>query len=580
MQSNRQKKNSRPQTKNINTIPVNYKALRKLKISLGLIVAVFAFLLYSQSISFDYADDSVGIIKENKTIAQGISAIPSIIKSDSWEGSIWDIRGSYRPVSVVMFALEWYFFPGNPNVNHFVNVLLYSLSCFLIFFLLCKLFRDQNIIFAFICTLLFAAHPIHTEVVDNIKSRDEILCFLFAIISIFFFIKYYLSNSFLALFSGGLAFFISFLSKETGIIFLLIIPLMLFFFFKNNNARLFRIILVLLIFSFLFLYIRYQVLKTFESERAISHMNTTFYIAHYFLNREATAFYVLLRYIILLIFPHPLCFDYSYNQIKIQSFNDLPAIAGFVIYAFLLVYAFIKIRKKAILSFAILFFLIALVPVSNVFLVIGSTMAERFMYIPSLGFCMVIAYFIIRITNRSVNFRVENLQDFFKTNSTILIITLLITFAYSAKTFTRTGVWYDDVSLFGHDVKIAQNSARAHYQWARSLSRYQLPKETDPERQKAIVDEAIKEYTSALNIDIDYYGFRLLADCYDFKRDIPDAIKYYEIALGFHNRDEITFYNELGYLYLRTDNLKRLWIFLILLSNIIHIIINPISIRV
>jgi len=286
-------------------------------------------------------------------------------------------------------------------------------------------------------------------------------------------------------------------------------------------------------------------------------MNTTFYAANDFIRREATAFYILLRYLLLLIFPHPLSYDYSYNQIKIQTFNNFPAIAGILIYFALVIYSFININKKNIIGFAILLYLITLAPVANVFLVIGSVMAERFMYIPSLGFCMILSYFLIKFTKTSAIFKDGNLLQFFKINSTVLIIVLIIIMVYSVITYSRSMVWKDDVSLFGHDVKIAKNSARAHYQWARSLSRYQYPKEENKEKQNEILDEAIKEYKLALDIDIDYYGYRLLADCYDRKRDILNSIKYYEIAKSFNNWDKITFYNELGYLYLNNKQFDK-----------------------
>jgi hypothetical protein len=103
-------------------------------------------------------------------------------------------------------------------------------------------------------------------------------------------------------------------------------------------------------------------------------------------SKYATIFYVLLRYIVLLIFPHPLSCDYNFAQIKIQTLSDPAAMIGVIVYFGLGIYALIKFRKKSIVAFGILFYLITLAPVSNLFFLGGSTMAERFMYIPSLGF--------------------------------------------------------------------------------------------------------------------------------------------------------------------------------------------------
>src|SRR5205085_8404465 len=127
-------------------------------------------------------------------------------------------------------AIVWQFFPDSPSVFHLVNVLLYSLSCWILFLLLCKLFEKHNLVLPFICSLLYTAHTIHTEVVNSIKSLDEILCFLFAILSVTFLLGFAEKKSIVKLIMGAVFYLFSLLSKETGISFLLITPLLLFVF--------------------------------------------------------------------------------------------------------------------------------------------------------------------------------------------------------------------------------------------------------------------------------------------------------------------------------------------------------------
>src|SRR5665213_287244 len=206
------------------------KLLKRLKISLGLIIAVFALVLYAQSISFNYTLDDGTVLRENKVTKKGVQGISEIIKHGYWYGFNQSREAAYRPTSLIMFALEWQLFDDNPHVSHLINILLYSLSCWLLFLLLCRLFEKQSMLFPFVCALLYAAHPIHTEVVDSIKSRDEILCFLFGIISMLCLIRYNNTKSILALIFGAISFFLSLLSKETGIAFLIIISLTLFVF--------------------------------------------------------------------------------------------------------------------------------------------------------------------------------------------------------------------------------------------------------------------------------------------------------------------------------------------------------------
>src|ERR1035437_2058956 len=275
--------------------------LINLKPLLGIIIATFAFILYAQSISFDYALDDVTVTKENKVVKKGFGGVPEILTKDYWYGYNNDLRvPEYRPTSLLVLAAESQFFPENPHFSHFINVLLYALTCWLLFLLLCKLFEKQHLIIPFVCSLLYVAHPIHTEVVDNIKSLDEILCFLFFVTSAFFIVKYTSNNSNTSLIFGVIFYFLSLLSKETGITFLVAIPLLLFCFNKGSIKNILSITLILLGVSGLYFIIRYFVLKDIPQTHLESWLNNSLYSTTDFMIQRATAFGVLVRYIILL----------------------------------------------------------------------------------------------------------------------------------------------------------------------------------------------------------------------------------------------------------------------------------------
>src|SRR5690606_11975243 len=94
------------------------------------------------------------------------------------EGYFKDESNLYRPLPRLMFALEWKLAPGNASLSHWINVLLFALSCTFLFRVLARLINGKYYLL-FMAMLLYAVHPIHTEVVANIKSRDEILSLLF-----------------------------------------------------------------------------------------------------------------------------------------------------------------------------------------------------------------------------------------------------------------------------------------------------------------------------------------------------------------------------------------------------------------
>src|ERR1019366_7370252 len=118
---------------------------RKLKISFGIFIFAFAFILYAQSISYNYTMDDHPVTDQNKITKQGLAGILTLIKTDYWFGFKDDLRGPvYRPASLVVFAIVWQFFGDSPHIYHLINVLLYSLTCLVLFLLLIKLFKKQT----------------------------------------------------------------------------------------------------------------------------------------------------------------------------------------------------------------------------------------------------------------------------------------------------------------------------------------------------------------------------------------------------------------------------------------------------
>ncbi len=354
--SKKQTKNKPSPVKN----PADPKALKKLKTSLGIIITAFAFILYAQSIYHNYTLDDHPVIDKNRVTTQGIAGIPTILKTDYWYGSNQnELRGPiYRPTSLIIFAIVWQFSPNSPHIYHFINVLFYAISCLILFLVLCKLFKNQNLLFPFVCSLLYATHPIHTEVVNNIKSLDEIFCFLFGIISIFFILRYISTRSIVSFFFGGISFFLALISKETGITFLIIIPLIIFFFTDNYKKKIVTVSMVLLTLTGIWLILRMIIFKDLNQniDATNSVLNNTLNAAPDFISRQATVFYILLKYIGLLIFPHPLTCDYNFAQIEIKNLNDPAALFGVVLYLGLGIYSLINFQKKSIIALEFCFF--------------------------------------------------------------------------------------------------------------------------------------------------------------------------------------------------------------------------------
>lgn len=310
------------------------------------ICALVAFGLYANTFGHDFTVDDATVISNNKITKQGISALPEIFSS-SYRAGFWDRKeGLYRPLSVALFAIEWQVAPESPFPGHLMNVLLYALTAFLIMLLLASIFKEYSLLLPFTATLLFVIHPIHTEVVANIKSSDEILCLLFAVMTLLTLHKYLKSSKPLYLVISAFSFFMAYLSKENAITLITIIPLFIWFFSHKtikSNAILTSVFIGV---TAVYMILRYNILGEMSGSAQMQLINNSILGTENGMDRFATAISVMGKYIYLMFIPTPLVFDYSYNQIPITSMSSLPALLSLACCLFLAYIAFTGIRKK------------------------------------------------------------------------------------------------------------------------------------------------------------------------------------------------------------------------------------------
>jgi tetratricopeptide (TPR) repeat protein len=236
-------------------------------------------------------------------------------------------------------------------------------------------------------------------------------------------------------------------------------PVLLFFSFSEKRKEIMLASLSVVCAAGIFLGIRAWVLsKSTHSEYEIALLNPLL-LAKDPLQRFSNELRVLGYYLRLLIYPRPLVYDYSYNQIPlINSFDVLSIISG-LIYLSALVFGIIGFLKKQLLAAGVLFYLITISVFSNIFFLVSVSMAERFAYIPSLGFCMVLTLLLARWTNAKLS--PTGAIDF-SGNKKLLISAGFFVNVYSFMTISRNRDWKDNITLFSHDIEHQQENARAH----------------------------------------------------------------------------------------------------------------------
>ncbi len=545
------KKPSSPIAAGLSTVKTVDPLAHKRTISYAaLICALFAFLLYANTLGHEYTVDDGTVISNNKITKKGVSAIPEIFTTP-YRAGFWERReGLYRPLSVAMFAIEWELAPDNPAPGHWINVLLYSLTGFLMFHLFASMFRNYSLLLPFFATLIFIAHPLHTEVVANIKSRDEILCLLFSLVTLFWLHKWMLSPKPLYLAGSAITFFLSYLSKENAITLVAIIPLFIWFFSDLSLKSNLKISSVFMGITALYLIIRISVLGALTGSAEMQLINNSILGAQNYADQLASAFAVMGKYIYLLFVPHPLSFDYSYNQIPVVSFASAGALAATALCIFLAWRAFAGIGKKDPLSFGLLFFFGTIALVANVLFLIESTMAERFLYMPTVGFAIAITFFALKYTGLLKMTSGRNLLEYFKEKTFVTAMFMVVLVLFSIKTISRNNDWKNNLELLSKDVKTAPNSARIRYAYGSALLIEKALKEEDPTLKNNYLDKSIAQLEKGVAILPNYAeAWNHLGIAYKEKNNGPAAIAAFEKARSFKEFKDADFYISAGLAY-------------------------------
>ena len=455
------------------------------------VLFVFSFLIYSNTLQHDFALDDDVVFKQNRFAQQGIDGIPDIFTHGFLYGFNQRNNQSYRPLITTVFALEQELFGTDAHTGHLINVILYGLTVVLLFLLLTQLFKQSPIWMPALIAALFAAHPIHTEVVANIKGRDDMLTCLFMTVSFLFFIWHLTNKKTLNMVLGLLAYFVCLLTKESAVALIAVFPLLAYFFAHRSPVDSLKSSAFYLLPLGAYLLIRDQVLDGVGFGETLDVINNGLMAATNTMDMYATNFVILGKYLWLLIFPHPLSFDYSYSHFPIVGWADVQALGSLLVYIGLGVYALTGLKRRDVLSFAILFYIITLSVTSNLFVKIGCTLGERFLFVPSLAYCIALVVIAERLMRK--------MSDPSRLMRNVTGVVCLFLLPFVLKTYDRNKDWKDNITLFTADVDAVPNSARAHFSLASALNN-SAPMEADPVKKASMLSKAIAGFNTTLDI--------------------------------------------------------------------------------
>ncbi|CAI2354565.1 unnamed protein product [Caenorhabditis sp. 36 PRJEB53466] len=419
----------------------------------SVLVACVAFGVYSNALTADFVyDDRPAILTNDDVISASASSWRSLLLTNDFWGNPIGLEGShksYRPLITASFRVQAAAHGFHAVWFHGVNVLCHVINSILVLKLAkqLRILEDGCSLFA---ALLFSCHPITSEAVCSIVGRADLLATTFILMATISHLQHPSARVSVALS------ILAVLSKETGIILLpLISAYELLFKGTQRKHDIVRRDLTRYSIAFgLICYLR-MAINNFQSPTFSKNDNP---IAHdpSWTTRTSTFLYLPIFHLWLMIFPKTLSFDWSMDAIpKVESILDSRLFGALIVYgtALGLVWNLKKKSKKSEESKSLLFVLTLLAAPhlisSNLLTYVGFVAAERILYLPAVGYCILVT-FGVQLINKRLLFP----------NSSVNFLLLILLALHAQRTMNRVEDWQSEESLFKSALSV--NPTKAH----------------------------------------------------------------------------------------------------------------------
>ncbi|UPU36715.1 tetratricopeptide repeat protein [Geomonas paludis] len=483
------------------------------------LVCLVAFAVYGNTLSMGLVWDDVRLIKED-SLVRSLLNLPLMFSTDVWYGSLNDVTPApyYRPLFKASLALDYAIWGENPFGYHLTNALLHvaaSLCCFLA---AAKFLRSHGA--AFFAALVFAVHPVHSEAVAWISARNESLCAIFMLLSFLCYLRFKDGSRVADLILSLGAFFLSLLAKEMSITLPALVLLHELSFGSGGFRTRLRLPLL-----FALAAVPYLLLRTMILEVAT-------WGGPPLLERVYTSFGLLARYLRLLVFPADL--KVFYDLPMQQSFLAVDVLAPLAVLLLVVAATIPAWRVDRRIFFCMCWILITLAPVSGIpGVLVPALMAERYLYIPSLGLAFLAGTGLLMAWKR-----MAQRSGAASWQRGVLLTGGLLVAVLAFASVQRNHAWDNDAVFKERWVHDAPGDAGGHTSLGvvyESQGRY---------------DEAVREYSEALRIRPNNIEARTnLGVVYDKTGRFNEAEREYKAVLNLDPRFTETYYN-LGMLYL------------------------------
>ncbi len=395
--------------------------------------------MYISTLSYGFTYDDLIHIVTNPYI-RSWSGLSGAFSEPMFPGDL------YRPLVVASYVLSYQLVELEPLLYHGVNILAHAFVVIVLFSLLRTVFSSS---FAFVTSLLFALHPIHTETVTNISGRAELFAALFGLLSLLYAVRKdekrstWLSLTF---------FFMALLSKESALVFFPLLAVFAYYRGAFLATKLITYFLPLLA----YLSLRFVAVGSLLGGRTIDAIDNPIAALPFF-ERATNALCHLFHYLSLLFVPRELSADYSFAHIvPLPLFHSemlLPLIGIVVVFLLACVLLFYRKREGLFLAW----FFVAFSITANVIIPIGTVFAERLAYLPSIGVVGVLTSLLFLLERRW--FRISLIS--------------LLSLVFAAKGVLYQQFWENNELLFSRQFEVSPQSIKTKLNYAEILRSHQ-----------------------------------------------------------------------------------------------------------
>lgn len=523
--------------------PATSTAERLLPLGIFLVAA----LVFANTIGNGFTLDDGPLVERNPRL-QSLRQIPDLFLTDYWS-HYTESTGLYRPLVLTSFALGNALHGAATWGHHLVNVLLHAANSVLVLLLFRRLTDDRLAIAA--GAILFATHAVHTEAIAPLSGRAELMCSLFVLLSLLAYgtAAGRAEQRSLPYAASLAAFAIALLAKETAITLIGVVVLFDFVYSREPEsrplARLGRLLRGRFLRRYagfvavaaLYLAVRFLWLDLGDPRATTQPIDNPLLFQALPWSR-ISALEISFRYVGLLLFPLHLSYDYSLAQIPLIEHAADPRLYGVIAGAVGAVWLLLLcLRRAPAVFFALGFALVTFSIISNLVIGIGTIMAERLLYLPSVGFCLALTLGArLALTTR---------LDSRAAQRVFVAVFAVLTVFHAVRSFDRNRDWANDRVLALHDLAVSPDSAKIQANAGIVLLRLDRAEEAVVHLRRSI--EIFPDNSKAANL----LGGALL----ELGRE-DEAIEAYEVAVAAQS-PKAEALNNLGYLLVERGEVER-----------------------